>query len=69
MRAYFIRRFLLVIPTMLGITLLVFCVTRFAPGGPMDTVLQTAVAGESGKSSSGQTKSSSPLSNDSIERL
>src|SRR6185436_13901079 len=32
MRAYFLRRLLLIPPTLLGVTLLVFCVTRFAPG-------------------------------------
>ncbi|MEJ2090518.1 MAG: ABC transporter permease, partial [Gammaproteobacteria bacterium] len=34
MRDYFIRRALLIIPTLLGITMLVFMVTRFVPGGP-----------------------------------
>ena len=36
MRDYFIRRLLLIPPTLFGVTLLVFCVTRFAPGGPFD---------------------------------
>ncbi|MCB1684535.1 MAG: ABC transporter permease [Pseudomonadales bacterium] len=39
MRDYFIRRTLLVIPTLLGITMLVFMVTRFVPGGPMERAL------------------------------
>ncbi|MEX2581481.1 MAG: ABC transporter permease subunit [Verrucomicrobiales bacterium] len=33
---YFIRRLLLVIPTFLGITLLVFGLTQFVPGGPVE---------------------------------
>ncbi len=32
MTAYFIRRFLLIIPTFFGITVMVFTVTRFVPG-------------------------------------
>jgi microcin C transport system permease protein len=36
MTGYFIRRFLLVIPTFIGITLAVFVVTHFVPGGPVE---------------------------------
>ncbi|MGC4083220.1 MAG: hypothetical protein QM736_14205 [Vicinamibacterales bacterium] len=36
MTAYFIRRFLLIIPTFLGITLAVFVVMQFVPGGPVE---------------------------------
>ena len=36
MRDYFIRRLLLIPPTLLGVTLLVFTITRFVPGGPME---------------------------------
>ncbi len=36
MTAYFIRRFLLIIPTLIGITLVVFAVTNFVPGGPVE---------------------------------
>jgi microcin C transport system permease protein len=36
---YFIRRFLLVIPTFLGITLAVFAITHFVPGGPVERQL------------------------------
>ncbi len=39
MGAYFIRRFLLLIPTFIGITFLVFGITRFVPGGPIDQML------------------------------
>jgi microcin C transport system permease protein len=34
--AYFLRRFLLIIPTFLGITLAVFVVMHFVPGGPVE---------------------------------
>jgi microcin C transport system permease protein len=36
MRGYFLRRFLLIIPTFLGITLAVFVITHFVPGGPVE---------------------------------
>ncbi|MGI9228412.1 MAG: ABC transporter permease subunit, partial [Gammaproteobacteria bacterium] len=39
MTTYFIRRFLLVIPTFIGITMLVFVVTRLVPGGPIERIL------------------------------
>jgi len=39
MRAYFIRRLLLIPPTLLGVTLVVFVLTRFVPGGPVENLL------------------------------
>ena len=33
--SYFIRRLLLIIPTFLGVSLLVFTLTRLVPGGPI----------------------------------
>ncbi|MCH2375595.1 MAG: peptide ABC transporter permease, partial [Planctomycetes bacterium] len=39
MTAYFVRRFLLMIPTLFGITMLVFTITRFTPGGPIDQMI------------------------------
>ena len=40
--AYLIRRFLLIIPTFIGITLLVFLITRYVPGGPRERILSQA---------------------------
>lgn len=52
MTAYFIRRFLLIIPTFIGVTLLVFAITRFVPGGPVDEILQQLqLAGGEGQGS------------------
>jgi len=49
MAAYFARRFLLMIPTFLGITLLVFAITRLVPGGPIEQmILKTQMAGAHG---------------------
>ncbi len=39
MRAYFARRFLLIIPTFLGITVLAFAITRLVPGGPVERII------------------------------
>ncbi len=50
MRDYFIRRLLLVPITLFGLTLLVFLITRFAPGGPLETALMAGKMGQSGES-------------------
>ncbi len=39
MRDYFIRRFLLVPPTLLGVTIIVFMITRLVPGGPLERAI------------------------------
>ena len=36
MTGYFVRRFLLIIPTFIGITMAVFLVMQFVPGGPVE---------------------------------
>jgi microcin C transport system permease protein len=36
MRGYFVRRFLLIIPTFIGITLATFAIMHFVPGGPVE---------------------------------
>lgn len=49
--SYFIRRLLLVIPTFVGITLAVFLLTQFIPGGPVEQMMlkfRGLGAGESG---------------------
>lgn len=56
MTAYFLRRLLLMIPTFIGITFLVFTITRFVPGGPIEQMLvkMQMAGGEAGGSSGGQ---------------
>lgn len=39
MAAYFLRRLLLLIPTFIGITIIVFTITRFVPGGPIEQMI------------------------------
>jgi microcin C transport system permease protein len=41
MTAYFVRRLLLVIPTFIGITLAVFLVMQFVPGGPVERAIMS----------------------------
>ncbi|MDB6140283.1 MAG: peptide transporter permease [Verrucomicrobiaceae bacterium] len=48
MRDYFIRRFLLILPTLIGATMIVFFITRITPGGPMERAMQNALAKEGG---------------------
>ena len=51
MAGYFLRRILLIIPTFLGITLLVFSITRVVPGGPIERMMtQAQLGGEAGRS-------------------
>jgi microcin C transport system permease protein len=51
MRSYFLRRILLVFPTLFGVTLLVFLVTRFAPGGPVEQAIMKAKMAQGGEAS------------------
>ncbi len=75
MTSYLLRRLLLVIPTFLGITLLVFTITRFVPGGPVDKIISESQrmsfgkGGETGQSTSQTDQDASPLSPEQIEEL
>lgn len=42
MSSYFLRRLLLIVPTFLGITIMVFMITRFVPGGPLERAIAAA---------------------------
>jgi len=73
MTAYFIRRLLLIVPTFIGITIMVFTITRFVPGGPIERMIAearqmgTSEGGRiAGPSSRDQTQ---PLSEGQIEEL
>ncbi|MGD9972879.1 MAG: ABC transporter permease subunit [Desulfatirhabdiaceae bacterium] len=73
MTAYLIRRLLLIIPTFLGITVLVFIITRFVPGGPIERMIleaQQMQSSERGRSSGPVSESQrQPLSADQIDLL
>ena len=66
MRDYFIRRFLLILPTLIGATMIVFFITRITPGGPMERAMQTALAKESGH---GSKNAGGSLSEEQLEEL
>ncbi len=54
MTTYFIRRFLLIIPTFFGITLITFLILQFVPGGPLETeLLKIRMGGSKGGSEAG----------------
>jgi len=72
MTAYFIRRFLLIIPTFIGITILVFTITRFVPGGPIERIIAQAqqmpnIQGAGPRATTAE--QTQPLSEEQIEEL
>ena len=42
MRDYFLRRLLLIPPTLIGVTIIVFIITRLVPGGPLERAMMEA---------------------------
>lgn len=71
MTSYFIRRLVLVVPTFIGITLMVFVITRFVPGGPIERMMMEAqLAGDSGSMhASASQRGGSVLSEDQLQQL
>jgi len=48
MRDYFFRRLLLVPPTLIGVTIIVFAITRLVPGGPLERAIMEAQQASAG---------------------
>lgn len=73
MITYILRRLLLIIPTFLGITVMVFVITRFVPGGPIERMIAQAQQMQSMDGKSGARLASKdqnqPLSEQQIEEL
>lgn len=70
MAAYFIRRLLLIIPTFIGITIMVFIVTRFVPGGPIERIIAQAQQMPSMQGGAGAApEQNQPLSEEQINEL
>ena len=72
MTSYFIRRFLLIIPTFIGVTILVFTLTPLVPGGPIERMLSEAAqagAGETSTISDYDGRGGSMLSDEQLEDL
>ncbi|GAB3535214.1 ABC transporter permease subunit [Photobacterium alginatilyticum] len=68
MLAYFSRRLLLIIPTFIGVTLLVFALTRFVPGGPVEQMI-AQMQSQSMESGGGNQQGSQTLSDEQIAEL
>jgi microcin C transport system permease protein len=68
MKSYFIRRLLLIVPTFLGISLMVFTITRFVPGGPIERMLAQAQQAAASMPGTGRI-SQAPLSEDQLNEL
>ncbi len=70
MRHYILRRLLLMPITLIGITFIVFCLTRMVPGGPVERMLQEqSISALAGEKALGTTSSPSPVAEEDIERL
>lgn len=70
MLGYFLRRLLLVIPTFIGITLLVFAITRVVPGGPIERMMTQSLqmSGDKRAAAAG-TRSGNTLSAEQLAQL
>ena len=69
MKTYILRRLLLMPFTLLGVTFIVFCITRFVPGGPVEQMMQQqAMSALSGKKAGGQ-QSNTSISEADMEKL
>lgn len=68
MTGYFIRRLFLVIPTFIGVTVMVFTITRFVPGGPIERMISEAQR-MSGERMAGRGSQQSALSPEQIKEL
>jgi microcin C transport system permease protein len=67
--AYFVRRFLLIIPTFLGITVAVFVIMQFVPGGPVERrIMQIQMAASQG-GVAGAARGAQSLPEDAIEQI
>jgi microcin C transport system permease protein len=68
MLGYILRRLLLVIPTFIGITIVVFALTRMVPGGPIERMM-TAYQMANQQQSSQHSIAGNTLSKDQLDQL
>ncbi|PIE97801.1 MAG: peptide ABC transporter permease [Treponema sp.] len=73
MNNYFVRRLLLIIPTFIGITLVVFAVTRVVPGGPIERAIMQRMLqqdkGGGGGSGAKSSQNTQPLNAEALAEL
>lgn len=55
MRDYFIRRLALIPPTLIGVTIIVFTITRLVPGGPLERAIMEAQQFDAASGTGGNT--------------
>lgn len=67
MNNYFVRRLLLIFPTFIGITVIVFIITRFVPGGPVEQAIMNSLLKQD--SGGGKPSNTQPLSAEKIAEL
>jgi len=69
MGSYFLRRLLLLPPTLIGITLLVFVITRLVPGGPLERAIMEAQQANMSVSTSATVGQGMALSDEQLQQL
>jgi len=69
MGGYFLRRLLLLPPTLLGITILVFMITRLVPGGPLERAIMEAQAASMSSGMSSSVGQGMALSEEQLDQL
>lgn len=69
MRDYFIRRLILIPPTLLGVTIIVFAITRLVPGGPLERAIMESQQQNSTGVSSQVAGQNMALSDAQLEKL
>lgn len=70
MRDYFLRRLLLIPPTLIGVTIIVFFITRLVPGGPLErAIMEMQMMGTDGGGSSMVSGQDMAISDDQLQRL
>ncbi len=69
MRDYFLRRLMLIPPTLFGITLIVFFMTRIVPGGPIERAIAEARQATTMTGGGGRVASGTTLSDDQIQQM
>lgn len=69
MRSYIIRRLLLMPPTLFGVTLIAFFITRIVPGGPIERAMAESAMVDMAGGSSTRAGDNVALSEDQLEQL
>ena len=70
MGSYFLKRLALIPPTLLGVTLIVFAITRLVPGGPLErAIMEAQVAGADAMSFSSSAGQNMAISYAQLEQL